>query len=197
MDVYSIRQPLGSWPASPRFNFPAMVPMWMYPNAIACGNTFVLKPSEKDPSAPLFTMELLAEAGLPPGVVNLVQGDKVAVDRLLEHPDVVAVSFVGSTPVARAIYETGTRNGKRVAGAGRCQEPHDRPPRRRPGSRRRRRRQRRLRLRRRALHGHLRGRGRWRGGRPAGGRHRCAPRQDPHRRRPGRPRRRDGSADHR
>ena len=118
VDVYSIRQPLGVVAGITPFNFPAMVPMWMYPNAIACGNTFVLKPSEKDPSAPLFTMELLADAGLPPGVVNLVQGDRVAVDRLLTHPDVAAVSFVGSTPVARAIYETGTRNGKRVQALG-------------------------------------------------------------------------------
>ena len=118
VDVYSIRQPLGVVAGITPFNFPAMVPMWMYPNAIACGNTFVLKPSEKDPSAPLFTMELLAEAGLPPGVVNLVQGDKEAVDRLLTHPDVAAVSFVGSTPVARAIYEVGTRNGKRVQALG-------------------------------------------------------------------------------
>ncbi|MEQ8718027.1 MAG: CoA-acylating methylmalonate-semialdehyde dehydrogenase [Acidimicrobiales bacterium] len=118
IDVYSIRQPLGVVAGITPFNFPAMVPMWMYPNAIACGNTFILKPSEKDPSAPLFTMELLAEAGLPPGVVNLVQGDKVAVDRLLEHPDVAAVSFVGSTPIARYVYETGTSHGKRVQALG-------------------------------------------------------------------------------
>jgi malonate-semialdehyde dehydrogenase (acetylating)/methylmalonate-semialdehyde dehydrogenase len=118
VDVYSIRQPLGVVAGITPFNFPAMVPMWMYPNAIACGNTFILKPSEKDPSAPLFTMELLAEAGLPPGVVNLVQGDKVAVDRLLEHPDIAAVSFVGSTPIARYVYETGTSHGKRVQALG-------------------------------------------------------------------------------
>jgi len=118
VDVYSIRQPLGVVAGITPFNFPAMVPMWMYPNAIACGNTFVLKPSEKDPSAPLFTMELLKEAGLPRGVVNLVHGDKSAVDRLLEHPDIAAVSFVGSTPIARYVYETATRNGKRAQALG-------------------------------------------------------------------------------
>ncbi len=95
-----------------------MVPMWMFANAIACGNTFVLKPSEKDPSASLFIGELLKQAGLPDGVFNVVQGDKVAVDRILEHPDVAAVSFVGSTPIAKYIYETGTRNGKRVQALG-------------------------------------------------------------------------------
>ena len=100
------------------FNFPAMVPMWMFANAIACGNTFILKPSEKDPSASLFLAELLHEAGVPDGVFNVVQGDKVAVDRILEHPDIKAVSFVGSTPIARYIYETGTRNGKRVQALG-------------------------------------------------------------------------------
>ena len=94
-----------------------MVPMWMFANAIACGNTFVLKPSEKDPSASIFA-ELLAEAGVPDGVFNVVHGDKVAVDRILEHPDIAAVSFVGSTPVARYIYETGTRHGKRVQALG-------------------------------------------------------------------------------
>jgi len=118
IDVYSIRQPLGVVAGITPFNFPAMVPMWMYPIAIACGNTFVLKPSEKDPSAPLFTMELLQQAGLPQGVVNLIHGDKTAVDRLLEHPDIAAVSFVGSTPVARSIYETATRNGKRAQALG-------------------------------------------------------------------------------
>src|SRR6188472_1177313 len=95
-----------------------MVPMWMFANALACGNTFVLKPSEKDPSASLLIAELLAAAGLPPGCFNVVQGDKVAVDRLLEHPDIAAVSFVGSTPIAKYIYETGTRNGKRVQALG-------------------------------------------------------------------------------
>jgi malonate-semialdehyde dehydrogenase (acetylating)/methylmalonate-semialdehyde dehydrogenase len=95
-----------------------MVPMWMFGNAIACGNTFILKPSEKDPSASLFLAELLQEAGVPEGVFNVVQGDKVAVDRILEHPAIKAVSFVGSTPIARYIYETGTKNGKRVQALG-------------------------------------------------------------------------------
>src|SRR5205085_11984973 len=108
VDSYSIRQPLGVVAGITPFNFPAMVPMWMYPLAIACGNTFVLKPSERDPSAANFCAELLATAGLPPGVFNVVHGDKVAVDRLLEHPQVAAVSFVGSTPSARVTDEPGT-----------------------------------------------------------------------------------------
>jgi malonate-semialdehyde dehydrogenase (acetylating)/methylmalonate-semialdehyde dehydrogenase len=118
VDVYSIRQPLGVVAGITPFNFPAMVPMWMWAPAIACGNCFVLKPSEKDPSASLLTAELLKEAGLPDGVFSVVQGDKVAVDALLEHPDVKAVSFVGSTPIARYIYETGTKHGKRVQALG-------------------------------------------------------------------------------
>src|SRR5215211_1112199 len=118
IDVYSIRQPLGVVGGITPFNFPAMVPMWMFAPAIACGNTFVLKPSEKDPSASVFTGELLHEAGVPDGVFNVVHGDKVAVDAILEHPDIKAVSFVGSTPIARHIYETGTRNGKRVQALG-------------------------------------------------------------------------------
>jgi len=118
VDVYSIRQPLGVVAGITPFNFPAMVPMWMFANALACGNTFVLKPSEKDPSVSLFLAELLAQAGLPAGCFNVVQGDKVAVDRLLDHPDVAAVSFVGSTPIAKHIYETGTANGKRVQALG-------------------------------------------------------------------------------
>src|SRR5215213_633339 len=118
VDVYSIRQPLGVVAGITPFNFPAMVPMWMFANALACGNTFILKPSEKDPSASLFIAELLAQAGLPAGCFNVLQGDKVAVDRILEHPDIAAVSFVGSTPIARYIYETGTRNGKRVQALG-------------------------------------------------------------------------------
>jgi len=118
VDVYSIRQPLGVVAGITPFNFPAMVPMWMFSTAIACGNAFVLKPSEKDPSASLFLAELLKAAGLPDGVFNVLQGDKVAVDRLLEHPDVAAISFVGSTPVARSIYENGTRHGKRVQALG-------------------------------------------------------------------------------
>ncbi|HEY7483704.1 MAG TPA: CoA-acylating methylmalonate-semialdehyde dehydrogenase [Streptosporangiaceae bacterium] len=118
VDAYSIMQPLGVAAGITPFNFPAMVPMWMFPLAIACGNTFVLKPSEKDPSASIRLAELWAEAGLPDGVFNVVQGDKVAVDGLLEHPDVKAVSFVGSTPIARYIYETAARNGKRVQALG-------------------------------------------------------------------------------
>ncbi|RDI95982.1 methylmalonate-semialdehyde dehydrogenase (CoA acylating) [Meiothermus sp. QL-1] len=118
VDVYQIRQPLGVVAGITPFNFPAMVPLWMLANAIACGNTFVLKPSEKDPSPSLFLAELLQQAGLPDGVFNVVQGDRVAVDRLLEHPDVKAISFVGSTPVARYIYETGTKHGKRVQALG-------------------------------------------------------------------------------
>ena len=118
IDVYSIRQPLGVVAGITPFNFPAMVPMWMWAPAIACGNTFVLKPSEKDPSAANYVAELLQEAGLPDGVFNVVHGDKVAVDAVLEHPDIAAVSFVGSTPVARYIYETGTKNGKRVQALG-------------------------------------------------------------------------------
>ena len=114
LDVYSIRQPVGVVAGITPFNFPAMVPMWMFAPAIACGNTFILKPSEKDPSASVYLAGLLQECGLPDGVFNVVHGDKVAVDALLEHPDVAAVSFVGSTPVARHVYETGTSSGKRV-----------------------------------------------------------------------------------
>ncbi|HTR69789.1 MAG TPA: aldehyde dehydrogenase family protein, partial [Mycobacteriales bacterium] len=118
VDVYSIRQPLGVVAGITPFNFPAMVPLWMCANAIAAGNAFVLKPSEKDPSASLFLAGLWREAGLPDGVFTVVQGDKEAVDALLAHPDVAAVSFVGSTPIARYIYETGTSNGKRVQALG-------------------------------------------------------------------------------
>jgi malonate-semialdehyde dehydrogenase (acetylating)/methylmalonate-semialdehyde dehydrogenase len=118
VDSFSIRQPLGVVAGITPFNFPAMVPMWMYPIALACGNTFVLKPSEKDPSAASFCAELLAEAGLPAGAFNVVHGDREAVDALLAHPEVAAVSFVGSTPVARAIYETATKAGKRVQALG-------------------------------------------------------------------------------
>ncbi|MEW6224236.1 MAG: CoA-acylating methylmalonate-semialdehyde dehydrogenase [Chloroflexota bacterium] len=118
VDVHQVHQPLGVVAGITPFNFPAMVPMWMFGNAIACGNTFILKPSEKDPSASMFLAELLHEAGVPDGVFNVVQGDKVAVDRILEHPDISAVSFVGSTPIAKYIYETGTRNGKRVQALG-------------------------------------------------------------------------------
>ena len=118
VDVYTVRQPLGVCAGITPFNFPAMVPLWMIPNAVACGNTFVLKPSERDPSAPRFLIELIQEAGFPPGVVNLVNGDKTAVDRLLEHPDIAAVSFVGSTPIAKYVYSTGTSTGKRIQALG-------------------------------------------------------------------------------
>ena len=118
VDVYSVRQPLGVCAGITPFNFPAMVPLWMFTNAVACGNTFVLKPSERDPSAPRFIVELAQEAGFPPGVVNLINGDKVAVDRLLEHSDVKAISFVGSTPIAKYVYATGAAHGKRVQALG-------------------------------------------------------------------------------
>ena len=118
VDVYSIRQPLGVVGIISPFNFPAMVPMWFFPIALAAGNTVVLKPSEKDPSAANLIAELLAEAGLPKGAFNVVHGDKVAVDRLLTHPDVKSISFVGSTPIAKYVYETGTASGKRVQALG-------------------------------------------------------------------------------
>ncbi|MCH2418815.1 MAG: CoA-acylating methylmalonate-semialdehyde dehydrogenase [Acidimicrobiales bacterium] len=118
VDVYTVRQPLGVVAGITPFNFPAMVPMWMFPNAVACGNTFVLKPSERDPSAPMFVAELFQEAGFPPGVLNVVNGDKVAVDRLLEHPDVKALSFVGSTPIAKYVYASATAHGKRAQALG-------------------------------------------------------------------------------
>ncbi len=118
VDVYQIRQPLGVVAGITPFNFPAMVPLWMLANAIACGNTFVLKPSEKDPSASLLLARLFQEAGLPDGVLNVVHGDRVAVDRILEHPDIAAVSFVGSTPIARYVYERATANGKRCQALG-------------------------------------------------------------------------------
>jgi malonate-semialdehyde dehydrogenase (acetylating)/methylmalonate-semialdehyde dehydrogenase len=118
IDSWSVRQPLGVCAGITPFNFPAMVPMWMFPVAIACGNAFILKPSERDPSASLLLARLLKEAGLPDGVFNVVHGDKGAVDALLTHPDVAAVSFVGSTPIAKYIYETGARHGKRVQALG-------------------------------------------------------------------------------
>ena len=118
VDVYSIRQPLGVVAGITPFNFPAMVPMWMWAPALACGNTFVLKPSEKDPSASFFTAELLKQAGVPDGVFNVINGDKAAVDAILEHPGIAAVSFVGSTPIAKYVYETATANGKRCQALG-------------------------------------------------------------------------------
>jgi malonate-semialdehyde dehydrogenase (acetylating) / methylmalonate-semialdehyde dehydrogenase len=118
VDVYQIRQPLGVVAGITPFNFPAMVPMWMFATALATGNTFILKPSEKDPSASMFMAVLLKEAGVPDGVFNVVHGDKVAVNAILGHPDIAAVSFVGSTPIAKYIYETGTKAGKRVQALG-------------------------------------------------------------------------------
>jgi len=118
IDNWTLRQPLGVVAGITPFNFPCMVPMWMFPLALACGNAFVLKPSERDPSPSLFLADLLKQAGLPDGVFNVVQGDKVAVDALLTHPDVKALSFVGSTPIAQYIYETGAHHGKRVQALG-------------------------------------------------------------------------------
>src|SRR6476620_9943978 len=118
VDTFSFREPLGVVAGITPFNFPAMVPMWMFPVAIACGNTFVLKPSERDPSASIRIAELWREAGLPDGVFNVVHGDKIAVDTILDSPDVAAVSFVGSTPIAKYIHERGTANGKRVQALG-------------------------------------------------------------------------------
>ena len=118
VDSYSFREPLGVVAGITPFNFPAMVPMWMFPVAIACGNTFILKPSERDPSAAVLLAEMWAEAGLPAGVFNVLHGDKVAVDGLLDHPDVAAVSFVGSTPIAQYVHQRGTQAGKRVQALG-------------------------------------------------------------------------------
>ena len=118
IDSWSDRQPLGVVAGITPFNFPAMVPMWMFPVAVACGNTFVLKPSERDPSAPMLIWELFQEAGFPDGVFNVVHGDKTAVDALLDHPDVKAVSFVGSTPIAEYVYTRGAATGKRVQALG-------------------------------------------------------------------------------
>src|SRR5439155_4645332 len=118
IDTFSFREPLGVCAGITPFNFPAMVPMWMYPIAIACGNTFLLKPSEKDPSASMIAYELFKEAGFPKGVLNIVHGDKEVVDAILAHPDIKAVSFVGSTPIAEYVYRTGTHHGKRVQALG-------------------------------------------------------------------------------
>ncbi len=118
VDTHSDRQPLGVCAGITPFNFPAMVPLWMHPVAIACGNTFVLKPSERDPSAPMLVFDLFKQAGFPDGVLNVVNGDKEAVDAILDHPDIKAVSFVGSTPIAHYVYSRGTANGKRVQALG-------------------------------------------------------------------------------
>ena len=168
VDVFSIRQPLGVVAGITPFNFPAMVPMWMFANAIACGNTFVLKPSEKDPGASMLIAELLQQAGLPDGVFNVVHGDKVAVDRILDHPSIKAVSFVGSTPIARYIYETGTKNGKRVQALGGAKNHMIVLPDADIDDGRRRRRVRGVRLGGRAVHGDLRRRRRRRRGRSPG-----------------------------
>ncbi|MCF6327623.1 MAG: CoA-acylating methylmalonate-semialdehyde dehydrogenase [Devosiaceae bacterium] len=118
IDTFADRQPLGVVAGITPFNFPSMVPMWMYPMAIACGNAFILKPSERDPSASMFCFELFKQAGLPDGIFNIVHGDKSAVDCLLDHPDIKAISFVGSTPIAQYVYERGTKAGKRVQALG-------------------------------------------------------------------------------
>jgi NAD-dependent aldehyde dehydrogenases len=118
IDSWSIRQPLGICAGITPFNFPAMVPMWMYPISIACGNVFILKPSEKDPSCSIKLAELFSEAGLPDGVFNVIQGDKTIVDKIIQNQDISAISFVGSTPVAKYIYEQSAKNGKRVQSLG-------------------------------------------------------------------------------
>ena len=158
IDSWSDRQPLGVVAGITPFNFPAMVPMWMYPVAIACGNTFILKPSERDPSTSMLIWDLFQEAGFPAGVLNVVHGDKEAVDAILDHPDIKAVSFVGSTPIAEYVYRARLGRGQTRAGARRRQEPHDRHARCRHGSGGRCADRRGLRLGRRALHGDL-GRG--------------------------------------
>ena len=157
IDAYSLRQPLGVCAGITPFNFPAMVPLWMFPVAIACGNTFILKPSEKVPGCSMRLAELLTEAGAPPGVFNIVNGAKETVDALLAHPGIAAISFVGSTPVAEHVYRTGTQARQTRAGAGRREEPHGDHARcrSRPGDRRAD--GRRLWLGRRALHGDLGG----------------------------------------
>ena len=138
-----------------------MIPMWKMCPALACGNAFILKPSERDPSVPLMLAELMQEAGLPDGVLQVVNGDKEAVDAILDHPDIAAIGFVGSTPIAQYIYGRGCSNGKRVQAFGGRQEPHDRHARRRPRPGGGRAGRRRLRRRRRALHGDLGRRARW------------------------------------
>ena len=157
IDNWTMRQPLGVVAGVTPFNFPCMVPMWMFPVAIACGNSFILKPSERDPSPSIFMAELLQEAGLPKGVFNVVQGDRVAVEALLVHPDVKALSFVGSTPIARTHLRDRGQARQAGAGARRRQEPHGGDARRQSRAGGRRADRRRLRLGRRALHGDLGG----------------------------------------
>ena len=193
--LLGVRQPLGVCAGITPFNFPAMVPMWMFPVAIACGNSFVLKPSERDPSPALLLAELLAQAGLPDGVFNVVNGDKSAVDALLDHPGIDAVSFVGSTPIAEHVYPPCQRQRQARAGAGRRQEPHGGDARCRHGPGGRCADGRGLRLGRRALHGGL-GRGRRRRGRRRADREARAARAQPEARPRHRSRRRDGPAGH-
>ena len=158
IDIYSMRQPLGVVAGITPFNFPAMIPMWKFAPAIACGNAFILKPSERDPGVPMRLAELFIEAGLPPGILNVVNGDKEAVDAILDDPDIQAIGFVGSTPIARVHLRARLRGGQARAVLRRRQEPHDRHARRRHGPGGRCADRRRLRLGRRALHGGL-GRG--------------------------------------
>ena len=158
VDVHSVREPVGVVAAITPFNFPIMVPLWMTANALATGNAVILKPSERDPSVSVRLGELLREAGLPSGVFNVLHGNADTVNQLLEHPGIDAVSFVGSTPVARHVYLTGTAARQARPGARRREEPHGRPARRRPRHRGRRGDQRRLRFGRRTVHGDQRGR---------------------------------------
>ena len=155
IDIYSMRQPLGVVAGITPFNFPAMIPLWKFAPAIACGNAFILKPSERDPGVPMTLAELMLEAGLPAGILNVVNGDKEAVDAILDDPDIKAVGFVGSTPIAQYIYERGSRDRQARAVLRRRQEPRDHHARRRHGPGGRRADRRRLRLGRRALHGDL------------------------------------------
>ena len=155
IDIYSMRQPLGVVAGITPFNFPAMIPLWKCAPAIACGNAFILKPSERDPSVPMRLAELFLEAGLPPGILNVVNGDKVAVDAIIDDPDIRAIGFVGSSAIAEYIYAGAARSGKRVAMFRRRQEPHDRHAGRRYGSDGRRFDRRRLWIGGRTLHGDL------------------------------------------
>ena len=125
IDMHSVKQPLGVVAGITPFNFPAMIPMWKFCPAVACGNAFILKPSERDPSVPLMLAELMSEAGLPDGILNVVHGDKEAVDGILDHPDIQAVGFVGSTPIAEYVYTRGARR-KACPVLRRRQEPYDR-----------------------------------------------------------------------
>ena len=161
IDVYSLRQPLGVVAGITPFNFPAMIPLWKAGPALACGNAFILKPSERDPSVPVRLAELFIEAGLPAGAFQVVHGDKEAVDAILTHPDIAAVGFVGSSDIAQYIYATATEHRQARAVFRRGEKPHDRDARRRPGSGRRRADRRLLRQRRGAVHGDQRRGARW------------------------------------